>query len=146
MWTLERVRTGFDIFYGPQMAAFTWMLNLECWRETTSDKFALSKFSQGERQIKTNSGNWGISRSLQQKNVVRRKVCQQCWYQKCPKTWMKNSKFFHKLVDVMDRAVRKIFVTLLRYNVDKRESSYAQVWVFTRKKEDERLQKVVHVS
>ena len=52
----------------------------------------------------------------------------------------------HKLVDVVDRANRKICVTLLRYNVDKPESSYAQVWIFARKKEDENFQQVVYVK
>ena len=38
----------------------------------------------------------------------------------------------HKLVVVVDRANRKICVTLLRYNVDKIESSYAHVRLFAR--------------
>ena len=33
-------------------------------------------------------------------------------------------KLAHKVVDVVDRANRKICVTLLQYNVDKPESSY----------------------
>ena len=36
-------------------------------------------------------------------------------------------KLAHKVVDVVDRATRKICVTLLLYNVDNPESSYAQV-------------------
>ena len=36
-------------------------------------------------------------------------------------------KLAHKVFDVVDRTIRKICVTLLRYNVDKPESSYAQV-------------------
>ena len=36
-------------------------------------------------------------------------------------------KLAHKVVDVVDQANRKVCVTLLRYNVDKLESSYAQV-------------------
>ena len=36
-------------------------------------------------------------------------------------------KLAHKVVDVVDRTNRKVFVTLLRYNVDKPESSYSQV-------------------
>ena len=36
-------------------------------------------------------------------------------------------KLAHKVVDVVDRANRKYCVTLLRYNVDKPESSIAQV-------------------
>ena len=55
-------------------------------------------------------------------------------------------KLAHKLVDVVDRTNRKIFVTLLRYNVDKLESSYAQVRLFARKKEDEKIQQVVYVK
>ena len=43
----------------------------------------------------------------------------------------------HKVVDVVDRANRKICVTLLRYNVHKPDSSCAQVGLFARKKEDE---------
>ena len=45
-------------------------------------------------------------------------------------------KLAHKVVDVVDRAKRKICVTWLRYNVDKPESSYAQVRLMARKKED----------
>ena len=39
-------------------------------------------------------------------------------------------KLAHKVVDIVDRANRKIFVILLRYNVDKPEISYAQVQIF----------------
>ena len=55
-------------------------------------------------------------------------------------------KLAHKVVDVVDRTNRKTCVTLLRYNVDKPESSYAQVRLFARKKEDEKLQQVVYVN
>ena len=54
-------------------------------------------------------------------------------------------KLAHKVADV-DRANRKICVTLLRYNVDKAESSYAQVRLCARKKEDEKFQQVVCVN
>ena len=55
-------------------------------------------------------------------------------------------KLAHKLVDVVDRANRKICVTPLRYNVDKPENSYAQVPLFARKKEDQKFQQVVYVN
>ena len=55
-------------------------------------------------------------------------------------------KLAHKLVDIVDRANRKICVTLLQYNVDKPENSYAQVRLFARKKEDEKFQQVVYVK
>ena len=46
----------------------------------------------------------------------------------------------------MDRANRKICVTMLRYNVDKPESSYVQVRLFARKKGEEKFQQVVYVN
>ena len=55
-------------------------------------------------------------------------------------------KLSHKVVDVVGRTNRKIGVTLLRYKVDKPESSYAQVRLFARKKEDEKFQQVVYVN
>ena len=55
-------------------------------------------------------------------------------------------KLAHKVVDVLDRTNRNICVTLLRYNVDNLESSYAQVRLFERKKEDEKFQQVVYVK
>ena len=55
-------------------------------------------------------------------------------------------KLAHKVVDVVDRTNGKICVTLLRYNVDNPESSYAQVRLFARKKEDEKFQQVVSVK
>ena len=55
-------------------------------------------------------------------------------------------KLAYKVVDLVDRANRKICVTLLRYIVDKPESSYAQVRLFARKKEDEKFQQVVYVN
>ena len=55
-------------------------------------------------------------------------------------------KLSHKVVDVVDRANKKVCVTLLRYNVDKPGSSYAQVRLFARKKLDEKFQQVVYVN
>ena len=55
-------------------------------------------------------------------------------------------KLAHKVVDVVDRANRKNCVTLLWYNVDKPDSSYARVQFFARKKEDEMFQQVVAVK
>ena len=55
-------------------------------------------------------------------------------------------KLAHKLFEVVDRTDRKIYVTLLWFNVDKPESSYAQVRLFASKKEDEKFQQVVYVK
>ena len=55
-------------------------------------------------------------------------------------------KLIHKVVDIVDRANEKICVTLLRYNVDKPDSLYAQFWLSARKKQDEKFQQVVKVN
>ena len=55
-------------------------------------------------------------------------------------------KLAHTIVDVVDRANRKICMTLLRFNVDKPESSYAEFRLFARKKKDEKFQQVVYVK
>ena len=46
-------------------------------------------------------------------------------------------KLAHKVVEVVDRPHRKICVTMLRYNVEKPETSYVQVRLFGRRKEEE---------
>ena len=60
-----------------------------------------------------------------------------------PRDMDEQLKLAHKVVDVVDRTNRKICVTLLRYNLDKPESSYAQDRLLARKKEDEKFQQVV---
>ena len=55
-------------------------------------------------------------------------------------------KLAHKVVVVVDRAITKICVALLRYNVDKPDWSYAQVRLFASKKEDENFQRIVYVN
>ena len=55
-------------------------------------------------------------------------------------------KLFHKVIDVVDRANRKICVTLLRYKADNPDTSYAQVRLFGRKKEEEEFQQIVYVN
>ena len=54
-------------------------------------------------------------------------------------------KLVHKVIDVVDRPHRRICVTLLRYNVDNPQTTYAQVRLFGRKKEEEKFQQIVYV-
>ena len=55
-------------------------------------------------------------------------------------------KLVHKVIDVVDRPNRRICVTLLRYKVGNPETSYAQVRLFGRKKEEEKFQQIVYVN
>ena len=55
-------------------------------------------------------------------------------------------KLVHKVVDVVDCPNIRICVTLLRYKVDNTETSYAQVRLFGRKKEEEKFQQIVYIN
>ena len=55
-------------------------------------------------------------------------------------------KHVHKVIDVVDRPNRSICVTLLRYKVDNPKTSYAQVHLVGRKKEEEKFQQIVYVN
>ena len=55
-------------------------------------------------------------------------------------------KLVHKVIDVVDRPNRRISLTLLPYKADNPETSYAQVRLFGRKKENEKFQQIVYVN
>ena len=55
-------------------------------------------------------------------------------------------KLVYKVIDAVDRANRKICVTLLRYKPDNPDTSYAQVRLFERKTEEEKFQQIVYVN
>ena len=51
-----------------------------------------------------------------------------------------------KVIHVVDRPKRRVCVTLLRYKADKPETSFAQVRLFARKKEEDKFQQLVYVN
>ena len=51
-----------------------------------------------------------------------------------------------KVVDVVDRASRTIFVSLLRYKADKPEISHAEVRIFAGEREDEKFHQIVYIN
>ena len=55
-------------------------------------------------------------------------------------------KLTHRVVEVVDRPHRKICVTMLRYNVEKPETSYVQVLLFGRRKDEEKFNQIVYVK
>ena len=55
-------------------------------------------------------------------------------------------KLAHKVIDVVDQANRITCVTLLRYKVEKPESSNSQVQIFAKKKEEEKFQQIAYVK
>ena len=55
-------------------------------------------------------------------------------------------KLTHKVVEVVDWSHGKICVTMLRYIVEKPETSYVQVRLFGRRKVEKKFNQIVHVK
>ena len=55
-------------------------------------------------------------------------------------------KLTHKVVEVVDRQRRKICVTMLRYNVEKPETSYVQVRLSGRRRDEKKFNRIVYVN
>ena len=55
-------------------------------------------------------------------------------------------KLVHKVIDIVDGPKRRICVTLRRYKVDNLDTSYAQVRLFGRKREEEKFHQIVYVN
>ena len=53
-------------------------------------------------------------------------------------------KLAHKSIEVVDRSHRKICVTMLRYNVEKPETSYVQVRLFGGREDKEKFNQIVY--
>ena len=83
---------------------------------------------------------------MQQKTLLEKKNLTPVLIPTMSKDMDEQLKLAHKVVDILDRANRKIYVTPLRYNVDNPESFYAQVRLIARKKEEEKFQQVSYVK
>ena len=55
-------------------------------------------------------------------------------------------KLTHKVAEVVDRPYTRICVTMRRYNVEKPKSSYVQVQLFGRRKDEEKFNRIVYVN
>ena len=55
-------------------------------------------------------------------------------------------KLTHKIVEIVDRPHRKICMTMLRYNVEQPKTSYVQVRLSGRRKEEEKINQIVYVN
>ena len=55
-------------------------------------------------------------------------------------------KLTRRVLEVVDRPHRKICVTMLGYNAEKPETSYVQVQLFGRRKDQEKFNQIVYVN
>ena len=79
-------------------------------------------------------------------NVLREQILPPVFQSTLSKDMEEQLKLAHKVIDFVDCPNKRIYVTLLQYKVDNPETSYAQVLLFGRKKEEEIIQQIVYVT
>ena len=145
MWTLANVKTDLDDFLGPKNSNCL-DVKLKVFRKDDKKEFRMvqnlrmgevdfNQFMRLRNQLVNAAENFAREENLTPVLIPA-----------MSKDMDQQLKLAHRVVDVVDRTNRKICVTLLRYNVDKPESSYAQVQLFARNKEDDKFQQVVYVN
>ena len=145
MWTLANVKTDSDNYLGPKNDSNYLDVKLKVFRKDDKKEFRLvQNLTMGEADFNQ------IMRLRNQlvnatENFAREENLTPVLIPKMSKDLDEQVKLAHKVVDVVDRANRKICVTLLRYDVDKPESFHAQVQLLAKKKEDEKFEQVVYV-
>ena len=146
MWTLANVKTDLDNFSWSKNDSNSLDVKLKVFRKDDKKEFRLvqnltmeeadfNQFMRLRNQLVNAAGNFAREENLTPVLIPT-----------MSKDMDEKLKLAHKVIEKVDWADRKICVTLMRYNVKKPESSYAQVWLSERKKEDEKFQQVVYVK
>ena len=79
-------------------------------------------------------------------NFLREQILSPVFQSTLSKDMEEQLKVVHRVINVVDRSNIRICLTLLRYKADKPETSFAQIRLFGRKKEEEKFQQVVYVN
>ena len=134
MWTWATVKTDLDYFLGPKKDSNCWDVKLKKFKKDDKKEFHLvQNLAMGEADF--NQVIWLKNQLVIAAEIfAREETLTPVLIPTMSKGMDEQLKLAHKVVDVVDRANRKICVTLLRYNVDKPESPSAQVRFFARKK------------
>ena len=115
-------------------------------REDTNAKFRLRQnLSMGEtdfNQFFRQRNQLGVAAD----NFLKEKKLSPVLQSTLSKDMEEQLKLVHKVIEVVDRPNRKICGTLLRYKVDNPDTSYAQVRLFGRKNEEEKIQQTVYAN
>ena len=139
--TLENVKVDLVYFLRPKMTRTTWMLILKCSRETTKDFRLVQILTMGEADF-----NWFMQ--LRKQLVIaseifgREENLSPVLIPKMFKDITEQLKLATKVVDVVEKAKKRICVTLLWYNMKKPVSSVAQVRFLRRRRKKRNFSKI----
>ena len=146
MWTLARVQTGLVNFLGPKVTP-TMDFELKVFKR--EDKNAEIRLRQNVSIGEADFNQFNRQRNqldVAADNYLREQNLSPVLQSTLSKDMEKQLKLVQKVIDVVDCPNRNICVTLLRYKVDNPDTSYAQVRLFGRKKEEEKIQQIVYVN
>ena len=143
MWTLVNAKTDLDEFLGPKSFDY---LDVEVFKRDENKQFQLTQnLTMGEADF-----NQFIRLRRQLVIAVRDLSKEENLHPVQVKLLAKDMeeqlKLTHNVVEVVDRPHRKICVTMLRYNVEKPETSYVQVRLFGRRKDEEKFNQIVYLN
>ena len=145
MWTLVNVKTALDDFLGQN--SFDYLdVKLKVFKRDENKKSRLAQtWTMGEADFiqfirLRNELVVAVKDFCKEENLPRVKV------KLLTKDMEEQLKLTHKIVEFVVRPHRKICVTMLRYNVEKPETSYVQVRLSGRRKDEEKINQTVHLN
>ena len=143
--TLVIVKKDLNNFFGPKTIVITWMKNSKLPKKMTTKTWTGAK-SNNERGKMQSVHATEESDDHCSKSFGGKEISSSVLISTSSKDMLEQLKLAEKEVDVVNRAIKEMCVTILQYKVDKPQSSFAQVLLFARMKEDAILQQIVCVK
>ena len=134
---------------------FSWTKNVSNYLDIKLKVFKREdKNAQFRRRQNLSMGEADFNQCIRQRNqlvvaadnFLREQILSPGLQSTLSKDMEEQQKLVHKVTDNVNCPNRRICVTLLRYKVDNPETSYAEVRLFGRKKEEEKFQQIVCVN
>ena len=142
MWTLVNVKADLDELLGRK---FFRLLGRELFKRDEKKQFALAQnLTMGEADINQ------FVRLRNQLVVAVRDFSNEENLPTVQVTLLAEDReeqlrLTHKVVEVVDRSHRKICLNMLRYNVEKPETSYVQVRLFGKRRDEEKFYQFINL-
>ena len=139
MWTMAKVKTDSHTFFSSKNDSINFDVKIKFFQKDDIRDFRLVQYltmGQADFNQLMRLRNQSV---ITAENFGKGKDFSRVLLPTISKDMDEQVELAHNVIDVVDRANRKICVTLVGYNEKKQESSYVQVRIFDKKKEDEKF-------